>query len=283
MKVYNTDKRKNEKRLIKELNEIAKSLRLDVIKMIYKAGSGHPGGSLSAVEIVTALYFHILIIDPSNPRWEDRDRFIMSKGHACPIWYAALAKRGFFDRKHLFTLRKVGSILQGHPDMTKTPGVDMTTGSLGNGLGVGVGIALSAKLKNKSYVTYVLVGCSEHNEGVLWEAAMCASKFKLDNLIAIVDYNKLQIDGFNNEVMPLEPLEYKWKSFGWHLQRINGHNLSEVINAIEKAKNKKGLPSVIIADTIKGKGVSFMENKCEWHGISPSKEEYNIAIRELTN
>lgn len=282
MKVNHSKKNESKKELVKKLERIANNLRIDVIDMIYKAGSGHPGGSLSAADIVTTLYFHFLNIDPENPEWEDRDRFIMSKGHACPIWYAALSKKGYFARRHLSTLRKIGSILQGHPDMVKTPGVDMTTGSLGNGLGAGVGMALSAKLKGRAYYTYVLIGCSEHNEGVLWEAAMAAAKYKLDNLIAIVDYNKLQLDGYNYQVMPIEPIEAKWTSFGWHVQRINGHDIDQIIDSINIAKSKKGMPSVIIADTIKGKGVSYMEDKCNWHGKAPDKKEYDIAIKELT-
>lgn len=266
---------------IRELKKIAAELRIDVIDMIHTAGSGHPGGSLSAADIVTVLYFHSLNIDPTDPNWPDRDRFIMSKGHACPIWYAALAKKGYFDKKHLSTLRKINSILQGHPDMLKTPGIDMTTGSLGNGLSAGVGMALSAKYRSKSYFTYVMVGCAEHNEGVLWEAAMSGYKFKLDSLIAIVDYNKLQLDGYNDEIMPIEPLEDKWKAFNWHVQRTGGHDMAQIIDAIEKAKAKKGVPSVIIADTIKGKGISYMEDKCGWHGRAPDKNEYECAIKEL--
>lgn len=268
--------------LLKELRKIANDLRIDVINMITRAGSGHPGGSLSSADIITVLYFHLLNVDPKNPYWEDRDRFIMSKGHACPIWYAALAKRGYFDNKHLDNLRKINGILQGHPDMLKTPGVDMTTGSLGNGLGAGVGMALSAKLKNKKYMTYVLIGCSEHQEGVLWEAAMSASKFKLKNLVAIVDYNKLQIDGYNDQVMPIEPLEDKWTSFGWHVQRIDGHDLEMIIKAISVARTNN-YPSVIIADTIKGKGVSFMEDKYNWHGKTPTEKECECAIAELSS
>ena len=282
MKVNSSNKNENKKKLVENLKKIATELRIDAVDMIYKAGSGHPGGSLSAADIVATLYFHFLNINPSSPRWEDRDRFIMSKGHACPIWYAALARKGYFDRKHLSTLRKINSILQGHPDMNKTPGVDITTGSLGNGLSAGVGMSLSAKLRKKSYYTYVLIGCGEHNEGILWEAAMSAAKFKLDNLVAIVDYNKLQLDGYNWQVMPIEPIEDKWVSFGWHTQRIDGHNISQIIDAVNLAKEKKGIPSVIIADTIKGKGVSFMEDKCGWHGKAPNKQEYGIAIKELT-
>ena len=267
---------------VTNLEKIANDLRIDVIKMITLAGSGHPGGSLSAADIVATLYFHCMNVDPANPNWPDRDRFIMSKGHACPVWYAALAKKGYFDRNQLDTLRKINSILQGHPDMLKTPGVDMTTGSLGNGLGAGVGMALSGKLRKKKYITYVLIGCSEHDEGVLWESAMSAVKFQSDNLIGIVDYNKLQIDGFNSQVMPIEPIMDKWTSFGWHVQRINGHDILQIIEAIDSAKAKKGLPSIIIADTIKGKGVSFMENKYNWHGRAPTKQECDLAIKELS-
>lgn len=266
---------------IEELKKIAANLRHDVIDMIHKAESGHPGGALSAADIVTALYFYIMNIDPSKPQWPERDRFIMSKGHACPIWYVALAARGYFDKSNLDTLRKINSKLQGHPDMLKTPGIDMTTGSLGNGLSAGVGMALSAKYRKKGYYTYVLIGCSEHDEGILWEAAMSAYKFKLDNLIAIVDYNKLQLDGYNYQVMPIEPLEQKWQAFNWNTIRIDGHDMSQIINAINSAKKKKSVPTIIIADTIKGKGVSFMENKCDWHGKAPDINECKIAFDEL--
>jgi transketolase len=280
-KSYNKGSNQNKKEIVESLKKIAKELRIDAIDMIYKALSGHPGGSLSAADIVTVLYFHFLNVNPANPGWPDRDRFIMSKGHACPIWYAALAKKGYFAKSHLGTLRKINSILQGHPDMRKTPGIDMTTGSLGNGLGAGVGMALSAKLKEKSYHTYVLIGCAEHDEGVLWEAALAAAKFKLDNLTAIIDYNKLQLDGYNADVMPIEPLAAKWLAFRWNVLQINGHDISQVIDAIDTAKATKGIPTVIIADTVKGKGVSYMEDKCSWHGKAPSIEEYEQAIKEL--
>ncbi len=266
---------------INKLKKIANELRIDVIDMIYKAQSGHPGGSLSAADIVTALYFHSMKVDPLNPSWPDRDRFIMSKGHACPIWYAALAKKGFFERNELWKLRRIDGILQGHPDMLKTPGIDMTTGSLGNGLGAGVGMALSAKYLKKDYYTYVLIGCSEHNEGVLWEAALSAAKFKLDNLVAIVDYNKLQLDGYNDEVLPIEPVIDKWVSFGWYAQKVDGHNIGKILETVNNARSKRILPSVIIADTIKGKGISYMEDKCEWHGEVPDKDEYEKAMAEL--
>jgi len=272
---------KTDNETIKKLKKIANELRIDIIDMIYKAQSGHPGGSLSATDIVTVLYFHFMKIDPVNPSWPDRDRFIMSKGHACPIWYAALSKKGFFERDELWKLRRIDGILQGHPDMLKTPGIDMTTGSLGNGLGAGVGMALSAKYLKKDYYTYVLIGCAEHNEGVLWEAALSAAKFKLDNLIAIVDYNKLQLDGYNDDVLPIEPIVDKWVSFGWYVQRIDGHDIDQIIEAVKNARSKKELPSVIIADTIKGKGVSYMEDKCGWHGKAPNKDEYKKAMAEL--
>jgi len=266
---------------IKRLKKIANELRIDVVDMIYAAQSGHPGGSLSAADIITVLYFHFMKIDPSNPLWPDRDRFIMSKGHACPIWYAALARHGFFDRAELTKLRKIDGILQGHPDMNKTPGIDMTTGSLGNGLGAGVGMALSARYLKKDYHTYVMIGCSEHNEGVLWEAALSASKFRLDNITVIVDYNKLQLDGYNEEVLPIEPIIDKWVSFGFYAQRIDGHDMEALIDAIQNSLSKKSMPSVIIADTIKGKGISYMEDVCSWHGKAPDKDQYDKAMAEL--
>ena len=269
------------KETIKKLEKTANELRIDVIDMIYKAQSGHPGGALSAADIITVLYFYFMKVDSQNPSWPDRDRFIMSKGHACPIWYAALSKKGFFKRDELWKLRRIEGILQGHPDMLKTPGIDMTTGSLGNGLGAGVGMALSAKYLKKDYYSYVVIGCSEHNEGVLWEAALSATKFKLDNLIAIVDYNKLQLDGYNDQILPIEPLVDKWVSFGWYVQRIDGHEIGQIIDAVRNARSKKVLPSVIIADTIKGKGVSYMEDKCGWHGKAPNKDEYEKAMAEL--
>lgn len=266
---------------IKDLENIANELRCDVLEMIYLAKSGHPGGSLSAADIVTTLYFKIMNIDPKNPNWPDRDRFILSKGHACPIWYAALSKRGYFDRKWLWKLREINSPLQGHPDMNKTVGVDMTTGSLGHGLSLGCGMAFYAKIFNKKFYTYVLLGDGEINEGIIWEAAMTASKYKLDNLIAFIDYNHLQLDGTTEEVMPLEPLKDKWQAFNWHTQSIDGHNIEEIIEAVDSAKNTKGIPSIIIANTTKGKGVSFMEGICNWHGNPPNEAEYRKAITEL--
>ncbi len=263
---------------IKELEKIANELRCDVIKMIYIAKSGHPGGSLSAADIVTALYFKIMKVDPTNPSWPDRDRFILSKGHACPILYAALSKKGYFDREILWKLREINHPLQGHPDMNKTVGVDMTTGSLGHGLSLGCGMAFYAKFFKKNYYTYVVLGDGEINEGIIWEAAMTASKYKLDNLIPFIDYNHLQIDGTTEEVMPLEPLKDKWKAFNWHVLSIDGHNIKEIIEAVNIAKKTKNIPSIIIANTIKGKGVPFMEGECDWHGKAPDKKQYREAV-----
>jgi transketolase len=266
---------------LKELEEMAATIRCDIIKMIAEANAGHPGGSLSAADIVTALYFRMMNVDPANPAWPDRDRFILSKGHACPVWYAALAERGFFDKSHLGTLRKIDSILQGHADMLKTPGVDMTVGSLGQGFSAGLGMALSAKLRKKDYHVWVMVGDGECQEGAIWEAAMAGAKWKLDNLTVIVDKNGLQNDTFVDEVMPVDPLPDKWRAFGWHLIEIDGHDMGQIVEAMERAAALKGIPTVIIAYTVKGKGVSFMENVPVWHGKAPCAEEAVIALREL--
>jgi len=268
--------------VVERLGDIAARLRVDALRMIHKSQSGHPGGSLSAADFFAALYFHVLNIDPGNPEWPDRDRVILSKGHACPILYAALANRGYFSKDHLATLRQIDGILQGHPDMRKTPGVDMTTGSLGVGLAAGVGMALAARMRAKSYVTYVVIGCGEMDEGIIWEAAMAASKYQLGNLVVLCDFNKLQLDGWNRDIMPLEPIEAKWRAFGWHTQRIDGHDISAILNAIDTALAARELPSIIIADTIKGKGVSFMENQCDWHGRAPDDEELRRAEAELS-
>jgi transketolase len=267
--------------LVRELEARARQIRVDVLKMIHAANSGHPGGSLSAADIVTTLYFHELRVDPLNPKWPDRDRFILSKGHACPVWYACLAERGFFPKETLATLRRIDSILQGHPDMKKTPGLDMTTGSLGQGLSCGVGMALGGKLAKKDFRVYVLLGDGELNEGQVWEAAMAAAKYKLDNLVAIVDYNRLQVDGFVDEVMPLEPLAAKWKAFNWHVCEIDGHNIAEILSALAEARATANRPTCIIAHTVKGKGVSFMENKVEWHGMAPDDAQLEQALAEL--
>lgn len=249
--------------------------------MIYEAGSGHPGGSLSATDVITALYFHVLNIDPKNPTWKDRDRFVLSKGHACPAWYAALAEKGFFPVEELNTLRKTGSRLQGHPDMRKTPGVEASTGSEGQGLSVGIGMALAAKLDRRSYRVYVMVGDGENDCGQTWEAAMAASFYKLDNVCAIVDRNLMQLDGPTEQIMSLEPLPDKWKAFGWHVIDIDGHSFKEILKAFDKAKTIKGKPTVIIARTLKGKGVSFMEGAVGFHGKAPNEEEYEQAMIEL--
>jgi len=265
----------------KELEEMAKKIRVDIVEMLCESGSGHPGGSLSLADIFSYLYFSgIMNIDPKNPDKKDRDRIVLSKGHACPVWYAALAEKGYFDKSHLKTLRKYGSILQGHPDMNKTPGVDMSTGSLGQGLSCAVGMALGAKLDKLGCRIFAIVGDGECDEGQIWEAAMSASHYKLDNLIAILDRNSLQIDGYTKDIINSEPMIDKWKSFGWEVIEINGHNLDEIESSIEKALNIKNKPVCIVANTIKGKGVSFMEGECGWHGKAPSEEEKEKAIRD---
>lgn len=266
---------------LEELAATAKKLRRHVITMIGKAGSGHPGGSLSAADIITSLYFKVLRHDPANPRWAERDRFILSKGHAAPILYAALAERGYFPGEELATLRTLGSCLQGHCDMTATRGVEMSSGSLGQGLSFGIGIALAGRLNARDYRVYVLLGDGECDEGQVWEAAMASAHFKLDNLVAIVDHNELQIDGWNRDVMNLEPLPEKWKAFGWHPIEVNGHDLSQLIAAFDEAKRVKGKPTAIVAHTIKGKGVSFMENNVDFHGKAPTPAEMEKALEEL--
>ncbi len=266
---------------LEEMAATAKKLRRHVITMIGKAGSGHPGGSLSAAEIITALYFKVLRHDPANPRWAERDRFILSKGHAAPILYAALAERGYFPGEELATLRTLGSCLQGHCDMTATRGVEMSSGSLGQGLSFGIGIALAGRLNARDYRVYVLLGDGECDEGQVWEAAMASAHFKLNNLVAIVDHNELQIDGWNRDVMNLEPLPEKWKAFGWHTIEVNGHDLSQLIAAFDEAKRVRGKPTAIIAHTIKGKGVSFMENNVDFHGKAPTPAEMEKALEEL--
>lgn len=267
--------------LVKELEEKARRFRVEIVKMIYNAQSGHPGGSLSAVDILTCLYFHQMKIKPENPSWEDRDRFILSKGHAAPALYVILAELGYFSKENLSTLREIGSILQGHPDMRKTPGVEISTGSLGNGLSIGIGMALSAKLSKKDYHIHVLVGDGECDEGEIWEAAMAAAKYKLDNLTAICDFNRVQLDGPIDKIMPLDSLPEKWKAFNWSVVQINGHKMDEILKALDEANQIKDKPTIIIAHTIKGRGVSFMENKFQWHGKAPNREEYEIALQEL--
>ena len=265
---------------VKRLEAQAIQLRRDIVSMIYAAKAGHPGGSLSAVEMVTALYFHVLNIDPERPDWPDRDRFVLSKGHACPALYAALARRGYFDPAHLNMLRQYHSILQGHPDMNKTPGLDMTAGSLGNGLSVGVGMAMSAVLHKQDYMTYVMLGDGEIQEGMVWEAAMAASHHKLKNLVAIVDCNGVQINGWTNDVMSVEPLADKWRAFGWKTVEVNGHNMKDILTVLHTAKTMRH-PTAILMRTVKGKGVSFMEDNPKWHGAAPSEEELLDAICEI--
>jgi transketolase len=267
---------------IEDLECIAVQMRQDIIEMIHAANAGHPGGSLSATDIVTALYFRIMRIDPQNPQWPDRDRFILSKGHACPVWYAALANRGYFDRAHLKTLRKLNSILQGHADMKKTPGVDMTVGSLGQGICVGVGMALAAKQQGKDFHTWVIVGDGELQEGSIWEAAMAGNKWQLDNLTVIVDNNGIGNDTFTNKTMPVEPVADKWRAFGWNVIELDGHDMAQVVAGLEAALAVKGMPTAIVARTVKGKGVSFMENQPAWHGKAPDKDQVCQALLEIT-
>lgn len=249
--------------------------------MVAGAKVGHIGGSFSSAEILTSLYFYMMRIDPSNPNWPDRDRFILSKGHGATLLYSTLAERGFFPVKELSTFGKLGSILQVHPDRNKVPGVEACTGALGQGLSIGIGMALAAKIDKKDYHTYVVLGDGEIQEGQIWEAAMFASHFKLDNLTAILDYNNVQLMGNVPEIMQINPVKEKWNSFGWNTIEIDGHDFKQIISAANSAKMKKEVPTIIIARTTKGKGVSFMQNKCEWHGKVPSEGEYEKAIREL--
>jgi len=277
MKGDGDDKEKRE-----YLEEMAKKIRTDIVEMLCEAGSGHAGGSLSMSDIFSYLYFSgILKIDPKKPDLKDRDRVVLSKGHACPVLYAALAEKGYFDKSHLKTLRKYGSILQGHPDMKKTPGVDMTTGSLGQGLSCAVGMALGVKLDGLGSKVFTIVGDGECNEGQIWEAAMAAAHYSLGNLIAIIDRNGLQIDGYTKDIMNTEPLADKWKSFNWEVLEIDGHSFDEIDSAISDAVAVKDKPVCIIANTTKGKGVSFMEGQCDWHGKAPTEEEKEKALAEI--
>jgi transketolase len=265
---------------IKELQEKAKQVRRLIIKMLAKAGSGHPGGSLSATDLITVLYFTILRHKPQDPGWPERDRFHLSKGHCCPLSYALLSESGYFSKEELWNLRQLGSLLQGHPDR-RTPGIEVASGSLGQGLSIALGMSLAAKMDKKDYRVYVLLGDGEIQEGNIWEAAMAASHYHCDNLCAILDYNGFQIDGKVKDVMNLEPLVGKWQAFGWHTIEINGHNMKEILSAYEEAKTIKSKPTIIIAHTIKGKGVSFMENVVDFHGRAPTKEEAEKALKEL--
>ena len=261
--------------------ELAQAVRWDIIEMIYRAKMGHPGSSLSCVEILVALYLgDIMNVDPKNPKWSERDRFVLSKGHASPTLYSVLARRGFFSREVLKTFRQTGSILTAYPDMS-TPGVDMESGSLGNGISTAVGMAISAKLRGQTYKTYCVLGDGELQEGIVWEAAMCAAHHKLDNLIAFVDRNRLQITGTVADVMDISPLEEKWHGFGWNVITIDGHSFGDIFAAVELAQRHQGTPTVIIPNTVKGKGVSYMENVLKWHRSVITDEEYQQAIREI--
>lgn len=265
----------------KELEKWAKLIRYDVVRMISNASSGHPGGCLSAADIIAGLYFNEMNIRPDEPAWPDRDRFILSKGHAAPVLYAALARKGYFPLETLKTLRKAGSMLQGHPDI-HTPGVDMTTGCLGEGLSVGCGMALSARLDNKSYRTYVMMGCGEMNEGQVWESVMCAAHFRLDNILVILDYNQLQFDGGVQEILDPGSMKKRWEGFNWNVIEIDGHNIDEILASFRQAKNAAGRPVVIVAYTVKGKGVSFMENDYRWHSLMDNNKllEYLKQMQE---
>lgn len=267
---------------ISELEVKAQKIRSHVVKMIYEAGSGHPGGSLSCVEILVGLYFYAMRHDPKNPTWEDRDYFVLSKGHAAPTFYAVLAEAGYFPLTELSSLRKMGSRLQGHPDKLKLPGVEVSSGSLGQGISVANGIALAERLDNRDNFVYVLVGDGECDEGQIWESAMLSSHYNLDNVIAIVDRNGLQIDGPTEKVLCIESIAEKWHAFGWNVIEIDGNQMEEVIGALDQAKRFKGKPTVIIAHTFKGKGVSFMEWIAAFHGRALNKEEMLIALKELS-
>jgi transketolase len=269
---------------ITDLRDKAREIRKDIIEIAYKAqGPSHPGPALSCADIVTALYFKIMKIDPANPRWEERDRLILSKGHACPVLYAALAERGYYDKSLLDSVRRLNSKLQGHPDMNKTPGVDMTSGSLGHGLATGLGIALALKICQIQSNVFVILGDGELQEGLVWEAAMAAPRLGVDKLIAIVDYNHFQSGGSTDAILSLEPLKDKWEAFGWQVFEMNGHNMEDIINKLEMAISFQGRPTALIAHTIKGKGVSYMENNDAWHVKIPTQAEYEQALTELSN
>ncbi|MBR2944735.1 MAG: transketolase [Clostridia bacterium] len=271
-----------DKQKILELKKIATDIRLGAVEAVYNAKSGHPGGALSSADILACLYFSELNVDVNNPKWEGRDRFVLSKGHSCPGLYSALALKGFFPAEELKSFRHTGALLQGHPDMKAIKGVDMSAGSLGQGFSCACGMALAGKVDGKNYRTYTLIGDGESQEGQVWEAIMFAAHYKLDNLCLIIDNNGLQIDGKVSDVMNTMPYESKLLAFGWNVITIDGHNIEEILGALENARATKGKPSVIVAKTIKGKGVSFMENQASWHGKAPNEEQYNIAVSELT-
>lgn len=266
---------------LEELQVLAKRIRREIVQMIGEAKSGHPGGSLSAVEILVTLFFDVMRHDPSNPQWPDRDRCVLSKGHGCPALYAVLAEAGYTPVEQLNTLRKLGSIYQGHPDKRFLPVLEASTGSLGQGLSIGLGMALAARLDGRPTRVYVVLGDGEIQEGQIWEAAMFGAYHKVDNLVAIVDYNRMQLDGFIKDIMEVEPLIPKWKSFGWHVIELDGHDIAALQAAFAEAASVKGQPTVIVAHTVKGKGVSFMENNPKFHGVAPTKEEVQLALEEL--
>lgn len=271
-----------EKIEIEKLERIARKVRINIVKLITAGGSGHPGGSLSAVDILTALYFQVMRLDPQKPTWEDRDRFILSKGHAAPALYAILAERGYFPVDWLWTFSGDGSRLQKHPDMKLVPGVEISTGALGIGLSVAIGIALDGRLRKKNYRAYAMIGDGESDEGQIWEAAMCAAHFKLGSLTAFLDYNGLQVDGTTDQIMGLSPLSDKWLAFGWHVVEIDGHDMNQILAAVAEAHEVTDRPSIIIAKTVKGKGVSFIENRVEWHAGSFTPEQEKQALADLT-
>ena len=266
---------------ILELSRIANNLRMSIIEGVYNAKCGHPGGSLSMADVMTYLYFVEMNVNPDNPADPERDRFVLSKGHTAPVLYAALAERGFFPKEDIKTLRKTASYLQGHPDMKGVPGVDMSTGSLGLGISAACGMALSGKVRNKDYRVYTVVGDGESEEGQVWEAAMFAAHYKLDNLVCILDLNGLQIDGAITEVMNPTPHDEKFRAFGWNVVTVNAHDFTEIESAFENARATKGKPTVIVAKSVKGKGVSYMENACEWHGQAPKEDLYKVAVADL--
>lgn len=270
------------KKSVEELKEIAKDLRKKVVTMLYEAGSGHPGGSLSAADFVTACYFYEMNVDPKNPKWEDRDRFVLSKGHVCPVLYAALSTRGFFPEETLHTLRKEGSPLQGHPNFN-CPGIDIPTGSLGQGFACAVGMAIALKYDKKNSRVFAVLGDGECQEGEVWEAAQTANKYKLDNLIVFVDKNNLQIDGSTDEVMPMLDLGEKFKAFGFEIYNIDGNDMNQIVQTLDeiRGKSQNQKPKCIIGKTVKGKGVSFMENQVGWHGIAPKKDEWEQALKDI--
>lgn len=263
------------------LAQKAADIRVDIIREVFSANSGHPGGSLSAADIMAVLYFHEMNIDPKNPKMKGRDKFVLSKGHAAPALYAALSERGFFPKEELTGLRRMGHMLQGHPSMTKVPGVEMSTGSLGQGFSVSVGMALANRLDHSIARVYTLLGDGEIQEGIVWEAAMAAAHYKLDNLCAILDWNGLQIDGMNDDVMKVTPIDDKFRAFGWNVVTVDGHQFEEIISAFEQAKAHKGQPTLILAKTHKGRGVSFMEDEAGWHGKAPDEEQAKQAVKEL--